>query len=77
MSCDDYKDILFLDLACLITAGSMDPGIIPRNPRNKELLEAYVERVKDPYYQKLPEKKEITVKDQEVTIKYCNTCNVS
>lgn len=68
--------IEIFDLCCLFIAGFIDPGIIPRNKRNKELLEAYLERVKDPYLQKIPDKKEIDFAGNQISIKYCLTCNI-
>jgi len=68
--------ILLLQLLCLVTAGFMDPGIIPRSDRNKALISAYIERVTDPYYQQLPDKKEVAVGQHSQEIKFCKTCNI-
>jgi len=44
--------------------------------KNKELIQAYMERVTDPYYQQVPERKEVNVGGNPQTIKFCTTCNI-
>ena len=36
----------------------------------------YIERVKDSYLQKIPDKREIMVSDKAYSVKWCSTCSI-